>query len=97
VYSTEELREVHRVPFAAVSKDAEGRLFSDRFGTSSVPIGIEVVSEENVAYVAHANADDISIVDLENWRVVGTLAAGREPDGMAYSPRTSVDRSTRRR
>jgi YVTN family beta-propeller protein len=92
VFSTEELKEAHRVPFAAVSKDAEGRLFSDRFGTSSVPIGIEVVSNENVAYVAHANADDISIVDLENWRVIGSLAAGREPDGMGYSPLTAGDR-----
>jgi YVTN family beta-propeller protein len=90
-FSTEDLKEVHRVTFASVSKDAEGRLFSDRFGTSSVPIGIEVVSDENVAYVAHANADDISIVDLEHWRVVGTLAAGREPDGMGYSPRTPSD------
>ena len=92
VFSTEELKEAHRVPFAAVSKDAEGRLFSDRFGSSSVPIGIEVVSDNKVAYVAHANADGISIVDLEDWLVIGTLAAGREPDGMGYSPRTAADR-----
>jgi YVTN family beta-propeller protein len=91
VFSTQELTEVHRVPFAAVSKDAEGRLFSDRFGESSVPIGIEVVSDNKVAYVAHANADDISIIDLEDWKVIGTLAAGREPDGMGYSSRTSAD------
>jgi YVTN family beta-propeller protein len=92
VFSTEDLEEVHRVAFASVSKDVEGRLFSDRFGASSVPIGIEVVSDKMVAYVAHANADDISIIDLEDWRVIGTLAAGREPDGMGYSPRTSADR-----
>lgn len=92
VFSTEELKEAQRIPFAAVSKDAEGRLFSDRFGTSSVPIGIEVVSDKKVAYVAHANADDISIIDLEDWRVIGTLAAGREPDGMGYSPLTAGDR-----
>jgi YVTN family beta-propeller protein len=92
VFSTRELEEVRRVSFETVSTDAEGRLFSDRFGTSSVPIGIEVVSDEQVAYVAHANADNISIIDLEAWRVVGSLAAGREPDGMGYSPRTSVSR-----
>lgn len=86
VYSTDDLSEVRRVAFDAVSKDAEGRLFSDRFGTSSVPIGIEIVDEEKRAYVAHANADGISIVDLEEWKVIGTLSAGKEPDGMGYSP-----------
>lgn len=92
VFSTEDLKEVRRVTFASVSKDAEGRLFSDRFGTSSVPIGIEVVSDNNVAYVAHANADGVSIVDLEGWRVVGSLEAGREPDGMGYSARIAANR-----
>lgn len=86
VYSTDDLSEVRRVAFDAVSKDTEGRLFSDRFGTSSVPIGIEIVDEEKRAYVAHANADGISIVDLEEWKVIGTLSAGKEPDGMGYSP-----------
>jgi len=86
VYSTDDFSEVRRVAFDAVSKDVEGRLFSDRFGTSSVPIGIEIVEEEKRAYVAHANADGISIVDLDQWKVIGTLSAGREPDGMGYSP-----------
>jgi YVTN family beta-propeller protein len=86
VFSTKDLTEVRRVAFEAVSKDAEGRLFSDRFGDSSVPIGIEIVDHEGRAYVAHANADGISIVDLEQWKVIGTLNAGREPDGMGYSP-----------
>ena len=90
VYSTEELKEVGTVGFEAVSKDTEGRLFSDRFGSSSVPIGIEIVDEENRAYVAHANADDISIIDLEQWKVVGTLSAGEEPDGMGYSPMVPI-------
>jgi YVTN family beta-propeller protein len=88
VFSTADLEEVRRIPFAAVSKDANGRLFSDRFGTSSVPIGIEIVDAERRAYVAHANADGISIVDLEEWKVIGALAAGREPDGMGWSPLT---------
>ena len=48
-------------------------------------LGIEIVDELNVAYVAHASADDISIVDLQEHKVIGTMAAGREPDGMGYS------------
>ena len=86
VFSVSEMKEVGRIEFEAVSKGAEGRLFSDRFGDSSVPIGIELVDEENRAYIAHANADDISIVDLSQGKVVGTLSAGKEPDGMGYSP-----------
>ncbi len=86
VYDTAELKEIGRVSFDTVSKGDEGRLFSDRFGSSSVPIGIELVDEEHRAYVAHANADDISTIDLEKWEVIGTLSAGKEPDGMGYSP-----------
>jgi YVTN family beta-propeller protein len=85
VFSTRSFEELHRVPFAALSKGDDGRLFSDRFGSSSVPIGIEIVDALGVAYVAHANADELSIVDLEKWQVVGSLAAGREPDGMGFS------------
>jgi len=91
VFDAKEMKEVGRVSFTAVSKGDEGRLFSDRFGDSSVPIGIEIVDRERRAYVAHANADGISIVDLEQWKVVGTLSAGKEPDGMGYSPLTPKD------
>jgi YVTN family beta-propeller protein len=92
VFSTEDLSEVRRVAFDAISKDAEGRLFSDRFGDSSVPIGIQIVDDEQRVYIAHANADDISIVDMKEWKVVGTLSAGKEPDGMGWSPlAVSVD------
>jgi YVTN family beta-propeller protein len=86
VFDANEMKEVGRVAFTSVSKGDKGRLFSDRFGDSSVPIGIELVDDEKRAYIAHANADDISIVDLTQWKVVGTLSAGKEPDGMGYSP-----------
>jgi hypothetical protein len=36
--------------------------------------------------VAHANADAISVLDLEKGVPVATVRAGKEPDGMAYSP-----------
>jgi DNA-binding beta-propeller fold protein YncE len=37
------------------------------------------------AWVAHANADVITVLDLERWTTAGSLTAGKEPDGMAYS------------
>jgi YVTN family beta-propeller protein len=65
-------------------RKTEGRLMA--FGDSSVPIGIVVEPGGARAYVAHANADEITIVDLATWQVAGSLRAGQEPDGMAFSP-----------
>jgi DNA-binding beta-propeller fold protein YncE len=56
------------------------------FGTSSVPIGIVIEPGGKRAFVAHANADRITIVDLATGQATGSLTAGREPDGMGYSP-----------
>lgn len=71
------------VPVQAVA-DKEGRLMG-QFGDSSVPIGIVIAPDGKRAYVAHANGDAISIVDLTEWKRVGFLTAGKEPDGMGYS------------
>lgn len=86
VLSTETLKVVRTIRFDDRASDTEDRLFGDRFGDSSVPIGIEIAPDGATAWVAHANADLISVVDLQRWAVVGTLRAGKEPDGMDYSP-----------
>lgn len=66
------------------ARDGAGRLF--QFGEGSpVPIGIQIAPDGRRAYVAAANADAIAVLDLEAWKIVGTLTAGREPDGMGYS------------
>ena len=36
-------------------------------------------------WVAHTNAVVVVEIDLESWKIVRLLEAGREPDGMAYS------------
>jgi len=66
--------------------ETAGRLFGDAFGSSSVPIGIVIAPDGRRAFVAHANADVISVVDLTSWQRVGALRAGKEPDGMGLSP-----------
>jgi YVTN family beta-propeller protein len=71
------------VPVQAAADRAE-RLMA-QFGDSSVPIGIVVAPDGKRAFVAHANGDAISIVDLAEWKRVGSLTAGKEPDGMGYS------------
>jgi len=86
VFSTAGPALERRIPLEAVAAaDRSGRLMAD-FGNSSVPIGIEIAPDGKRAYVAHANADQISIVDLGEWKKVGSLTAGKEPDGMGMSP-----------
>lgn len=63
---------------------ADGRLMD--FEGSSVPIGIEIAPDGRRAWIAHANADLVQVLDLETWKPVGAIRAGEEPDGMAYSP-----------
>jgi YVTN family beta-propeller protein len=76
------------VAFDIATMDVEERLFGDRFGDSSVPIGVVVDAAGKHAYVAHANADVITEIDLASGAVGRTLRAGREPDGMGFSPVT---------
>lgn len=67
------------------AKQGEGRLL--QFGDESpVPIGIEIAPDGKRAWVAAANADAIVVLDLEHWKPAGTVTAGREPDGMGFSP-----------
>ena len=65
--------------------ETTGRLFGDAFEKSSVPIGILVTPDSKRAYVAHANADVVSVVDLEKWKVTGSVRGGKEPDGLGFS------------
>ena len=65
--------------------DVEERLFGDRFGDSSVPIGVIADAAGERAWVAHANADVITEIDLGSGDIVRMLRAGKEPDGMGYT------------
>jgi len=85
IYAAASFEEVRVVPFDINSMGSEDRLFGDRFGDSSVPIGVVVDDRGEHAFVAHANADVITEVDLSNGEIVRMLHAGREPDGMGYS------------
>jgi len=70
IYDAATFKETRTVSFDFDSMDAEGRLFGDRFGDSSVPIGVVVDHHGN-----HASSGEI----------VRMLRAGKEPDGMGYS------------
>ncbi len=85
IYDDGDIGKVTTIPLKLEAKDVEGRLFGDRFGKSSVPIGVVVDDGATRAWIAHANADVISEVDLVAGKISRRLTAGREPDGMAYT------------
>lgn len=85
IYDAASFEEVQTVPFDINSMGSEDRLFGDRFGESSVPIGVVVDNAGEHAFVAHANADVITEIDLTSGDIVRLLHAGKEPDGMGYS------------
>lgn len=85
VYDTDELGAGRRIGFDLRASGFEGRLFGDRFGDSSVPIGVVVNGDGSRAWVAHANADVITEVDVAAGGILRLLKAGREPDGMGWS------------
>jgi DNA-binding beta-propeller fold protein YncE len=86
IYDAATFEELRVVAFDLESMDVEERLFGDRFGDSSVPIGVIVDAEGAVAWVAHANADVITEIDLATGEIICVLRAGKEPDGMGFSP-----------
>jgi YVTN family beta-propeller protein len=84
-------KEIRRIPM--LLKAAEGstsgqRIFGAQFGQSPVPVGILVAPRLSHAFVANTNADIVTMIDLKTWEVAGRLTAGKEPDGLGYSPVT---------
>lgn len=87
IFDVAQRREIKRLPMnlKAVELDAE-RLFGDRFGDSPVPVGILIPPDGLHAYVANTNADIVTVIDLETMEIVGRLTAGKEPDGLGWTP-----------
>ncbi|MCI0415810.1 beta-propeller fold lactonase family protein [bacterium] len=85
VFDAAEKKEIQKIQIPLQAVDTQGRLFGDQFGSSSVPVGILIHPDGKRAYIAHAHADVITILDLESGKPSGTLKAGKEPDGMAYT------------
>ena len=52
---------------------------------AAVPLGILIPPDGKHAYIANTQADVVAVIDLESLEVVGSIVAGREPDGMAWS------------
>jgi YVTN family beta-propeller protein len=87
VFDAAKRSEVRRIAMQAESvDDTSGRLFQDRFGRGPVPVGILIEPKGTLAFVANTNADVVTVIDLATWKIAGRLTAGKEPDGLGYSP-----------
>jgi YVTN family beta-propeller protein len=66
--------------------DPAGRLFAGAFEGSPVPVGILVHPAGDYAFIANTQADVVTMIDLRSFVIVGRIKAGREPDGLGFSP-----------
>lgn len=64
----------------------ESSTLGGAFAASATPIGILIHPDGRRAWVAHANADAIAVLDCTKWEAIGTVAAGKGPDGLGFSP-----------
>ena len=81
----------NREEFTRIDMDAEpvedddDRLFAGAFEGSPVPVGILVHPSGSHAFVANTQADVVTVIDLNKFKIVGRIVAGKEPDGLGYS------------
>ncbi len=78
-----QLAAIKMTPPVPAEEDPE-RYFADFEGTS-VPIGL-VVPDNDFAYVANTRSDAVTVISLETFEIIGHFAAGKEPDGINFSP-----------
>lgn len=74
-----------RIPFDASKKKAEVVLGD--MGESAVPLGIVMEPNGKRAWIATAALGEIVELDLTSLTITRTIAAGNNPDGMAYLSR----------
>ena len=67
--------------------DARARTLVKRLPLGRGTSGILVQPDGRRAFVACSPDDDIAVVDLQTLGVVGHVAVGHEPDGMAWAER----------
>ena len=97
VFDTRGRKELNRTGLdLSNAPDAARRLFGDRFGDSPVPVGLVISPDNGTAWVAATQADAVVVVEPGSLLVRDLLKAGREPDGMAFSPATVLTQASSR-
>ena len=65
--------------------DAATRKELKRMKLDSVPLGITTTRDGKIAFATTVQADGVQKIDLEKYEVLGKIAAGQAPDGIALS------------
>lgn len=81
--SYKKVAEIRMQPPQLVGADDE-RYFAE-FAETSVPIGIHAPNN-TVAFVANTRSDVVTRICLLEFKITGHFTAGREPDGVHFSP-----------
>ncbi len=79
------IKKIKLRPPVPENKDPQ-RYFSEFKGTS-VPIGV-VVPDNQTAYVSNTRSDVVTVFNLKKMKIAKHLPAGKEPDGIHFSPVT---------
>jgi YVTN family beta-propeller protein len=79
------IKKIKLTPPVPEGRDKD-RYFAE-FEGSSVPIGV-VVPDNKTAYVANTHSDVVTVFNLEELKIEKHIEAGKEPDGINYSPLT---------
>lgn len=65
--------------------DAATRKELKRIQVGGVPVGIVIQPDGRRAFVASTQANKVSVINLDDLSIAGTIEPGREPDGMAWA------------
>ena len=84
IFDTRTRQPVTTIPMTFDSTQTRGTMLGD--ATGGVPIGILIEPGGRRAYVANANADVVTVIDLVQRAIAGYLTTGREPDGLGWVP-----------
>ncbi|MFP4526373.1 MAG: beta-propeller fold lactonase family protein [Bacteroidales bacterium] len=86
VFNTKKKKLISKIKLTPpVPEDKDPERYFSEFEGSSVPIGL-VVPDDNTVYVANTRSDVVSVFDLTKMEIIGHFEAGKEPDGINYSP-----------
>ncbi len=89
VFDTASRKELGRIAIDFDIVDGAGqRLFGEDFAGSATPIGVLITQSGRHAFVAAANADVVTLVDLETLGVLRGYETGKQPDGLGWTPLT---------
>jgi YVTN family beta-propeller protein len=89
VFDTVTKQKIARIPMQQEGETPPAteasRPLVSQFGSGPVPVGILIPRSLSLAFVANTNADIITVIDLDTFKIVDRLRAGREPDGLGYT------------